>query len=60
MSEEKDNIDYEVFSRQILIPSKNIFSFFDEYNDLYNFWFNLLFKNIITENKFFKRFDEWI
>ena len=60
MSEEKDNIDYEVFSRQILIPSKNIFSFFDEYNDLYNFWFNLLFKNIITANKFFKRFDEWI
>ena len=29
-SEEKKNIDYEVLSRQILLPSKNIFSFFDE------------------------------
>ena len=26
-SEEKKNIDYEVLSRQVLIPSKNIFSF---------------------------------
>ena len=49
-SEEKKNIDYEVLSRQILIPSKNIFSFFDEYNDLYNFWFNLLFNNINLNN----------
>ena len=46
MSKEKKNIDYEVLSRQILIPSRNLFSFFDEYNNLYNFWFNLLFKNI--------------
>ena len=29
-SEEKKKIDYEVLSRQILLPSKNIFSFFDE------------------------------
>ena len=46
MSEEKKNIDYEVLSRQVLIPSRNLFSYFDEYNDLYNFWFNLLFNNI--------------
>ena len=44
-SEEKKNIDYEVLSRQILIPSRNLFSFFGEHNDLYNFWFTLLLNN---------------
>ena len=41
-SEEESNIDYELLSRQILISSKNIFSFLYKYGDLYNFWINLL------------------
>ena len=41
-SEEEKNIDYKLLSRQILMPSKNIFSFSNKYNDLYNFWINLL------------------
>ena len=66
VSEEENNIDYNLLSKQILISSGNIFSFFDKYNDLYNFWFNLLFNSINLNNiklqqiKFFKRFDEWI
>ena len=42
VSEEEKNIDYELLSRQILIPSKNIFSFLHQYGDLYSFWINLL------------------
>ena len=49
-SEEKKNIDYEVLSRQILIPSKKSFSFLHKYNDLYDFRINLLFKNINLNN----------
>ena len=66
MSEEENNIDYNLLSKQILISSGNIFSFFDKYNDLYNFWFNLLFNSTNLNNiklqqiKFLKRFDEWI
>ena len=40
-SEEK-NIDYKLLSRQILISSKNIFSFLHKYGDLYKCWINLL------------------
>ena len=35
--EEIKNIDYMLLSKQILILSKNIFSFLDKYGDLYNF-----------------------
>ena len=41
-SEEEENIDYILLSRQILIPSENIFSFLHKYGDLYNFWINVL------------------
>ena len=43
VSEEK-NIDYKLLSRQILISSKNIFSFLHKYGDLYKFWSNLFDK----------------
>ena len=49
-SEEKRNIDYEVLSRQILIPSGNVFSFLNEYGDLHNFWFNLLLNTINSKD----------
>ena len=42
MSEEETNIDYELLSGKILISSKNIFSILHKYDDLYNFWINLL------------------
>ena len=38
----KKNVDYKLLLRQILIPSKNIFSFLHKYSDLYKFWINLL------------------
>ena len=43
-SEEEKNIDYELLSRQILISSKNIFSFLHKYGNLYKFWSNLFDK----------------
>ena len=49
MSKEEKNIDYELLSRQILILSKNIFSFSHKYGDLYNFWINL-FNNMNLDN----------
>ena len=33
VSEEEKSTDYELLSRQILLPSKNIFSFLHEYGD---------------------------
>ena len=44
-SEEKKTVDYELLSRQILLPSGNVFSFLNEYGDLHNFWINLLLNN---------------
>ena len=41
-SEEKKSVDYELLSRQILLPSGNVFSFLNEHGDLYNFWLILL------------------
>ena len=41
-SEENENIDYSLLSRQILIPPKKTFSFLQKYGDLYNFWTNAL------------------
>ena len=41
-SEEKEDIDYNLLSRQILIPSGINIIFLKEYGDLYNFWFSLL------------------
>ena len=45
IASEEENIDYNLFSRQILISSENFFSFL-KYSDLYNFWFNLLLNKI--------------
>ena len=45
-SEEKKNIDYKLLSTQIFLPSGKSFNFLYKYNELYNFWFNLLFKNL--------------
>ena len=42
VSEEETNIDYKLLSGKILISSKNIFSILHKYDDLYNFWINLL------------------
>ena len=41
-SEEEENIDYMLLSRQILTPSRKIFSFLQKHGDLYSFWINLL------------------
>ena len=41
-SEEEKSVDYELLSRQILLPSGNVFSFLNEHGDLYNFWLILL------------------
>ena len=49
-SEEEKNIDYELLSRQIFLLSKMSFSFLDKYNDLCNFWINLL-NNITNLDK---------
>ena len=46
MSEEKENIDYSLLSRQILRTSKKAFSFLQKYGDLYKFWYDLLFNYI--------------
>ena len=45
IASEEENIDYNLFSRQILISSEKFFSF-SKYGDLYNFWFNLLLNKI--------------
>ena len=45
-SEEKENFDYNLLSRQFLAPSKKAFSFLQKYGDLCNFWYDLLFNNI--------------
>ena len=42
LSEEEKNIDYKLLSKQILIPSKNIFTFSHKYGYLYNFWIRVL------------------
>ena len=42
-SEEKENIDYKLLSRQILISPKKSFSFFQNHGDLYNFFINALY-----------------
>ena len=42
IASEEENIDYKLLSRQILISSKNIFSFLHKYGDLYKCWINLL------------------
>ena len=41
-SEEEKNIDYKLLSRQILILSKNIFSFLHKYGTLYSFLIDVL------------------
>ena len=41
-SEEEENIDYMLLSRQILTPSRKIFSFLQKHGDLYSFWINVL------------------
>ena len=46
IASEEENNDYELLSKHILILPKNIFSFLHEHGDLYNFWINLLLKNI--------------
>ena len=42
IASEEENIDYKLLLRQILISSKNIFSFLHKYGDLYNFWIGVL------------------
>ena len=46
IASEEENNDYELLSKHILILPKNIFSFLHKHGDLYNFWINLLLKNI--------------
>ena len=42
IASEEENIDYKLLSRQILISSKNIFSFLYKYGDLYHFWIDVV------------------
>ena len=42
----KKNIDYQLLSKQILMSSKNMFSFLDKYGDLYTFCINLFYNKI--------------
>ena len=44
-SQEKKNIDYNLLSKKILLPSGDVLNFFNEYNDLYNFWTDALLEN---------------
>ena len=41
-SQEKDNIDYKLLSREITTPSKNTFSFLIKHGNLYDFLTNVL------------------
>ena len=41
-SEEEENIDYNLLSRQILTPLKNTFSFLQKHGDLCSFWITVL------------------
>ena len=50
MSEEKENINYNLLSKEILTPSGNTINYLQEHGDLYNFWFDLLFKNMNSDN----------
>ena len=49
-SKEKENIDYNLLSKETLTPSGNTINFSQGYGDLYNFCFNLLFKSINLDN----------
>ena len=44
-SEEKENIDCNLLSRQILTPSRKTYSLLQKHGDLYNFWI------VVLENK---------
>ena len=48
-SEEEKNIDYRLLSKQILLPSKNVFISSPKYGNLYNFWIGVL--NYKSSNK---------
>ena len=41
-SQEKENIDYKLFSREIKTPSKNTFSFLQKHGNFYYFLTNVL------------------
>ena len=41
-SEEEENIDYKLLSRQISTPSRKTFSFLQKHGDLYSFWIGVL------------------
>ena len=41
-SEEKENIDYKLLTRQILVSPKKIIYFFQEHGTLYIFWIDVL------------------
>ena len=45
-SEGKKSTDYEMLQGSFFLPPGNVFNFLQNYGDLYNFSFNLLFKSI--------------
>ena len=45
-SEEKENIDYNLLSEEILTPSGDTINFLQKYGDLYNFWYSLLYASM--------------
>ena len=44
-SQEKNYIDYNILSNEILLPSGDVLNFFNKYYDLYGFWIDALVKN---------------
>ena len=49
-SEEEKNINYNLLSKEISLPSKDAFSFFDRYGDLYEYCFALFEENIYADD----------
>ena len=49
-SQEKENIDYKLLSREITTPSKNTFSFLQKHGNLYNFLTNVLENTSLKQN----------
>ena len=50
MSEEKENIDCKLFSKEGLTPSGNTINFMQGYGDLYNFWYSLPYASMNLDN----------
>ena len=50
LSEEEKNINYNLLLKEISLPSKDFFSFFGRYGDLYEFCLALFEENMYVDN----------